>query len=75
MNGILAKLKMEYLILDLKGKSESKEVKKWLNTENIMRAQGFEMTCIPSKSFDAIYFTNNVTKVNYNPTTLERLRN
>jgi len=75
IDGTLAKLKTEYFLLDLKGKSESAEVKKWLNSKNLIRAQGFEMTCIPLKSFDAIYFTNNISKVNYNPTTLERLRN
>ena len=75
IDGTLAKLKTEYFLLDLKGKSESAEVKKWLNSKNLIRAQGFEMTCIPLKSFDAIYFTNKVSRVNYNPTTLERLRN
>jgi len=75
IDGTLAKLKTEYFLLDLKGKSESAEVKKWLNSKNLIRAQGFEMTCIPVKSFHAIFFTNKVSKVNYNPNTLERLRN
>ena len=75
IDGTLAKLKREYSLLDLKGKSENKEVEKWLNTDKVIQAQGFEMTCIPKKSFDAIFFTNNISKVNYNPTTLEKLRN
>jgi len=75
IDGTLAKLKREYFLLDLKGKSENKEVEKWLNTDKVIQAQGFEMTCIPKKSFDAIFFTNNISKVNYNPTTLEKLRN
>jgi len=75
IDGTLAKLKTEYFLLDLKGKSENKEVKKWLNTDKVIQAQGFEMTCIPQKSFDAIFFTNNISKVNYNPTTFEKLRN
>jgi len=75
IDGTLAKLKTEYFLLDLKGKSENMEVKKWLNTDKVIQAQGFEMTCIPKKSFDAIFFTNIISKVNYNPTTLERLRN
>jgi len=75
IDGTLAKLKTEYFLIDLKGKAGSAEVKKWLNSKNAIRAQGFEMTCIPAESFDAIYFTNKVSKVNYNPSTLERLRN
>lgn len=75
IDGTLAKLKTEYFLLDLKGKSENEEVKKWLNSENLIRAQGFEMTCIPVKSFDAIYFIDNISKVNYNSTALEKFRN
>jgi len=75
IDGTLAKLKTDYFILDLKGISKSEYIEKWLNTDKVIRAQGFEMTCVPVKAFDAIYFTNKVSKVNYNPTTLERLRN
>ncbi len=75
IDGALAKLKTDYFILNLKGNSENKDIENWLNTDKIIRAQGFEMTCIPKKSFDAIFFTNTISKVNYNPTTLERLRN
>jgi len=75
IDGSLAELKIDYLLIDLKGKSKSDEVKKWLNSENLIRAQGFEMTCVPVKAFDAIYFTNIISKVNYNPATLEKLRN
>jgi len=75
IDGTLAKMKMKYFLLDLKGKSENEEVKKWLNSENLIRAQGFEMTCIPVKSFDAIYFIDNISKVNYNSTALEKFRN
>ena len=31
--------------------------------------------CIPSKAFDAFFFTKNISKVRYNRATLERLRN
>lgn len=75
IDGTLAKLNTDYFILNLKGNSENKEIEEWLNKENIMRVQGFEMICIPKKSFDAIFFINTISKVNYNPTTLERLRN
>ena len=75
IDGTLAKLKMKYFLLNLNGKSENENVKKWLNMDNVTRGQNFEMTCIPVKSFDAIYFTNNISKVNYNSTTIERFRN
>ena len=75
IDGTLAKLKMDYFILDLKEKPENKDIEKWLNTDKVIRAQGFEMTCVPKKSFDAIFFTNTISKVNYNSATLEKLRN
>ena len=75
IDGTLAKLKTDYLILYLNGKSENKNIEKWLNTENIIRAQNFEMICVPKKSFDAVFFINTISKVNYNSTTLEKLRN
>jgi erythromycin esterase len=75
IDGTLAKLNMDYFILNFKGQSEDKAVEKWLNTENVIRGQEFEMSCIPVKSFDAMFFTNTISKVNYNPTTLERFRN
>ncbi len=75
IDGTLAKLKTDYFILDLKGKSDNESVEKFLNTDKVIRAQGFEMTCIPQKTFDAIFFTNTISKVNYNPTTLGKLRN
>jgi hypothetical protein len=74
-DGVMAKLKLHYFLIDLKGKTEDKEVIKWLNTENNIRGQDFGMTCIPAKSFDALYFIDHATKVIYNPTTREKLRN
>ncbi|MCK5638230.1 MAG: erythromycin esterase family protein, partial [Flavobacteriaceae bacterium] len=75
IDGTLAKLNTDYFILNLKGNSENNDIEEWLNKDNVMRVQSFEMICIPKKSFDAIFFTNTISKVNYNPTTLERLRN
>ena len=75
IDGTLAKLNTDYFILNLKGNSENNDIEEWLNKDNVMRVQSFEMICIPKKSFDAIFFTNTISKVNYNQTTLERLRN
>lgn len=75
VDGALAGLRMDYFLLDFHGKTENKIVESWLNTNNIIRGQNFEMTCIPIKSFDAMYFTNNISKVNYKQTALEKFKN
>ena len=75
IDGILAKIKMKYFLLDLNGSTEDDNIKKWFNTNKVIRGQEFKMTCIPKKSFDAIFFIDNISKVSYNPTTLEKLRN
>jgi erythromycin esterase len=75
MEGTLAEFNMDYFILNLKGKSEDKTVVEWLNSAKVIRGQEFEMSFIPIKSFDAMFFTNTISKVRYNPTTLEKLRN
>lgn len=74
IDGTLAKLKMKYFMLDLKGKTDDKDVKNWLNTDKIMRGQEFEMTCIPVKSFDAIYFVDRITRTIPNQKSSERFR-
>ena len=75
IDGVLAKLKTDYFIINLKKKPEDINVENWLNSDQIIRGQDFEMSCQPGAAFDAIYFTNTVSKVRYNPTTLERLGN
>ena len=75
LDGSLAKLNMKYFLLDLKGKTDNKDVTKWLNTDKVIRAQEVEMTCIPAKSFDAIYFIDNVSRAIPNQKSLERFRN
>lgn len=75
LDGMLSKLNTDYFILDLKGNQKSEEIESWLSTKKEMRAQDFETTCIPIKSFDALFFTNTISKVNYNQTTLEKLMN
>jgi len=59
----------------LKGKTDDKNVINWLNTDKIIRGQGFEMTCIPAKSFDAIYFVDKITRTIPNQKSSERFRN
>ena len=75
LDGTLAKLNMKYFLLDLKGKTDNKDVINWLNTDKVIRGQEFEMTCVPTKSFDAIYFIDNISRVIPNQKSLERFRN
>jgi len=66
---------MKYFLIDLQGKTNKKEVLNWLNTPKVIRGQEFEMTCIPAKSFDAIYFIDNISRTIPNQESLERFRN
>lgn len=75
LDGALAKLNMKYFLLDLKGKTDNKDVISWLNTDKVIRAQEVEMTFIPAESFDAIYFIGNVSRAIPNQKSLERFRN
>ena len=75
LDGALAKLNMKYFLLDLKGKTDNEDVIHWLNTDKVIRGQDFEMTCIPAKSFDAIYFIENISRTIPNQKSFERFRN
>jgi len=75
LDGTLAKLNMKYFLIDLQGKTNKKDVLNWLNTPKVIRGQGYEMTCIPAKSFDAIYFIDNISRTIPNQESLERFRN
>ena len=75
LDGILAKLNLKFFLIDLKAKTDNAHVVNWLNTDKVIRAQGVEMTCIPVKSFDAIYFVNHISRTNPNQKSLERFRN
>lgn len=75
VDGAIAQMGFSLCLLNLKGDSENDLVNEWLNSSNIMRGQDFEVTCIPVKSFDAIYFTESITKVTLNDQSAVRLMN
>ena len=75
IDGLMAQLDLDNLIVDLRGAANQPGLNKWLNSENSMRGQEFEMFCVPIDAFDALFYTNNVSKVQYNRTTIERMRN
>ena len=70
IEGIFAGLGHEYFILDIR--NNNFEV---LNTTQVIRGQDFEMTTIPSSSFDALYFTKTITRVTPCEVSLEKYRN
>lgn len=75
IDGELTKLNVDYFLLDLNGEPKDKNVDAWLNEINQIRGQEFEMYCKPIQSFDALFFTETISKVTYNPRTRERMRN
>ena len=75
IDGTLAKLDIDNLIVDLRQSTNGPDLEKWLHTETIMKGQEFEMFCAPIDAFDALYFTNNVSKIQYNEETMNRMSN
>lgn len=74
IDGMLSSIGMEYFIFNLHKQSENEKIKEWFNQEQSMRGQEFEVNLIPNKAFDAIFFTNSISKVKYNPITLEKIK-
>lgn len=75
IDGELSKLEINNLIVDLKHTPSQPKLNEWLNSENTLMGQEFEMSCIPIEAFDAIYYTNKISKVRYNPATTKRMGN
>ncbi len=74
IDGILAKSGMEYAIFDLKKDIKNESVKNWMNTKQVLRAQDFEMYCIPIKSFDGFFFVEHISRAIPNQRSAERFR-
>lgn len=74
IDGILAKSGMEYAMFDLKKDIENESVKNWMNTKQVLRAQDFEMYCIPIKSFDGFFFVEYISRAIPNQRSAERFR-
>ena len=73
--GQLTKLDYDYFILDIRDSSKNDFVPGILSEPQVIRGQDFEMTTIPNKSFDAFFFTKNITRVMPCPASLEKYRN
>lgn len=65
---------MEYALFDLRKEAGSELFKDWMNGRQILRAQDFDMSCIPIKSFDGFYFVDNISRAIPNRRSAERFR-
>ncbi len=74
IDGTLAQLGMNFALIDLNGETDNEHVLDWLNTGNVLRAMDFYMTCVPTGSFDAFYFTDSISRTTPNPESLLRFR-
>lgn len=75
MDGVFTDIGMEYALINLRKETKNEEVERWMNSDQILQGQEFEMTCIPGSSFDAIFFVNKISRTAPNPGSLERFRN
>lgn len=75
IDGVIATTGFRYGLFDLKAKSGSAEVEKWLNSPQVMIGQGFNMTCVPSEAWDAIFFIDSVGRTVPNPASMTKFRN
>jgi len=75
IDGELSKLGIDNLIVDLRHSTSKPKISKWLQNVNTLKGQEFEMSCMPLEAFDALYYTNKISKVRYNPATTERMGN
>ena len=71
---ILTRSGMEYALFDLRKGVGNEAFNRWLNDKQILRAQDFEMSCIPIKSFDGFYFVENISRAIPNQRSADRFR-
>lgn len=71
---IFARPEMEYALFDLRKEVKSDLLKDWMNGRQILRAQDFDMSCIPIKAFDGFYFVDNISRAIPNQRSAVRFR-
>jgi len=71
----LAETGYDYFVLDIRNTSKNSNVTKILDRPQLIRGQDFEMTTVPDKSFDALFFTKKITRVMPCKESLEKYRN
>lgn len=61
LDGALAQAEIEIFLLPLNDVQTLEKSHLYFSVEQTLRAQGFDMNCIPEKCFDAFYFVENIT--------------
>jgi len=64
--GIVASLNCNFALIDLNSAKNDEGLSQWLDSQQTIRGQEFEMTFIPTESFDAIYYVDRISKVKDN---------
>ena len=74
-DGMLAKAGSEYYLLSFAEVQKLENENPYFSVEQVLRAQDFDMNCIPANCFDAFYFTDQITHTIPNEQSAERFRN
>ena len=75
LEGKFERFGYDYFILDIRGNPGNKNISEMLATQQMIRGQGFEMTTIPNKAFDAFFFTKEISRTMPCEISLEKYRN
>jgi erythromycin esterase len=75
IDGVFSGVSLKYFLFDMTKEQTNKELTNWLIEENVLCGQEFEMSCVPIASFDAFFYTDYISKVQYNPQTHNKRNN
>jgi len=75
VDGMFAQSDMNSFLLSFKDIETPDKIQQWFASVQVLRAQDFEMNCIPAKCFDAFYFVESITHTIPNDRSAERFRN
>lgn len=75
LDGAMAVFGVDNLLIDLRQAMSESMLETWLERDKAIKGQDFEMICVPIDAFDALYYTNRISKVKYSESTLGRMGN
>lgn len=74
VDGTFAELEKKAFLLDLQNLPKDNQAAAWMQKEQILQAQGFEMSCIPLDAFDAFFFIDHISQVTFSTSSAQRFR-
>ncbi len=74
MDGALAAVGAPFFLLDLREVDQDSAAARWLQTDREWKAQGSNAWLVPSKSFDIVYFVNEISRSQPTPLALQRFQ-